>query len=642
MEQFEQYHRWLLDLSRGTKRRILIAGDVLGLMLVFFLAYAVRTGALWPTISPWWLLLLAPLLTMPALRLMGFYQGMVRYSGRDSVVLSLLAMTLGTALMAGVMAFMGWKGVPRSVLFIYWALGLLYLTGSRLALRGYLNWAIHGRRPLTAVAIYGAGYSGIELMTALKRGYKFDPVVFVDDRSSLHGSRIEGVPVLSPQALSSWVERGRVRTVLLAMPSATRAQRLRIISFLETLPVTVKSVPALGDIVAGVARIEQVQDVAIEDLLGRDPVPPRAELLTTCITGKNVLVTGAGGSIGSELCRQIMQCNPRRLVLVEHSEFGLYSMEQELRQMLGGRRIEIVPILGSVVNRGLLVDVCRQYRIHTLYHAAAYKHVPIVEHNPSAGVRNNILGTFTAAEAADVAGVERFILISTDKAVRPTNVMGATKRFSELILQAMAARGSETVFSMVRFGNVLGSSGSVVPLFRKQIDKGGPVTVTHADVTRYFMTIPEASQLVIQAGAMARGGEVFVLDMGEPVRIYDLACTMIRLMGRRVKDERCPEGDIEIKVTGLRPGEKLYEELLFNDDGVGTDHPMIMQAREEHFSWEQISAALDEFRVALDHNDTVAMRALLRRFVAGYVPGASGEPMPQHKEGSSLDGAVLH
>ncbi|WP_223423279.1 polysaccharide biosynthesis protein [Alcanivorax limicola] len=602
----------------------MIIADLFAFPLVFIVAYAVRVGDITPSIAQPWLILLAPLLTVPFLYAAGLYRAMVRYLGGEAVIAIFTGMTMAMVGFAASGTFVGLEGTPRSVFIIYWALGMLYLGASRFLVRRYLFWALHLRQRQERVAIFGAGDSGIQLAMALSSGQQYQTVAFVDDLRGYQGSIIQGMPILSRQGLQRYVEQGRIDTVLLAMPSASRSQRLRVITFLEKLPVKVKSVPALHDIVSGKARLEQIRDVAIEDLLGRDPVPPQGNLLDACIAGKNVLVTGAGGSIGSELCRQIAKLGACRLVLVEHNEFGLYSMERELAELVAEADIhlDIVPILGSVVSRGLLESVCRRYHVHTVYHAAAYKHVPLVEMNPFSGVRNNIIGTFAAAEAAEAAGVERFILVSTDKAVRPTNVMGATKRFAELVLQAMAARGSTTVFSMVRFGNVLGSSGSVVPLFREQINQGGPVTVTHPDVTRYFMTIPEASQLVIQAGSMAEGGEVFVLDMGEPVRIFDLATAMIHLMGYSVRDEKNPQGDIEVEYSGLRPGEKLYEELLFGDDGVGTRHPMIMQAREASLPWAEIEKALDACRDALETGDEKALVALLRRYVKGYAPAA--------------------
>ncbi|MCH8544681.1 MAG: polysaccharide biosynthesis protein [Alcanivorax sp.] len=624
MERFERYNHWLVGLPRTAKQWLMIVADLLAFPLIFIAAYAVRVGDITPTIAQPWLILMAPLLTVPFLYTAGLYRAMVRYLGGEAAIAIFTGMTMAMVVLAAGGSMVGMDGTPRSVFIIYWALGMLYLGASRFLVRRYLFWALHRRQRQERVAIFGAGDSGIQLAMALSSGQQYQTVAFVDDLRGYQGSIIQGMPILSRQGLQRYVEQGRIDTVLLAMPSASRSQRLRVITFLEKLPVKVKSVPALHDIVSGKARLEQIRDVAIEDLLGRDPVPPQGNLLDACIAGKNVLVTGAGGSIGSELCRQIASLGARRLVLVEHNEFGLYSMEKELLELTAEIDIEIVPVLGSVVSRGLLETVCRRYGVHTVYHAAAYKHVPIVEMNPFSGVRNNIIGTFAAAEAAEASGVERFILVSTDKAVRPTNVMGATKRFAELVLQGMAARGSNTVFSMVRFGNVLGSSGSVVPLFREQITQGGPVTVTHPDVTRYFMTIPEASQLVIQAGSMAEGGEVFVLDMGEPVRIFDLATAMVHLMGYSVRDEKNPQGDIEVEYSGLRPGEKLYEELLFGEDGVGTRHPMIMQAREEALPWQDIEDALDAYREALETGDEKALVVLLRRYVKGYAPAAHG------------------
>jgi FlaA1/EpsC-like NDP-sugar epimerase len=493
-------------------------------------------------------------------------------------------------------------------------------------MRRFLVHVLGGALNRQPVAVFGAGGAGAQLVAGLQSCVEMFPVMVVDDAFNKQGTLLAGVPVVDREALEKACRRGKVTSVLLAVPSLSRSQRMAIVRWLETLNVKVQTVPAFSDIASGKARIEEIKDVSIEDLLGRDSVPPKPELLHRCISGKHVLVTGAGGSIGSELCRQILKLKPSCLILFEQSELSLYAIEKEMAAYIDakGLQVELFPMLGSVVNRGHIERVCREYRVDTVYHAAAYKHVPIVEGNPSAGVRNNILGTLEAAQGAESAGVKHFILVSTDKAVRPTNVMGATKRFAEMVLQAMADRGSETVFSMVRFGNVLGSSGSVVPLFRDQIQRGGPITVTHPDVIRYFMTIPEASQLVIQAGAMAKGGEVFVLDMGEPVRIVDLARTMVHLMGLSVKDDETPSGDIELAFTGLRPGEKLYEELLIGECSVGTEHEMIMQATEERLSWDEIQFALESFRKALEKGDKVALKSLLRSYVAGYEPGTNG------------------
>ena len=482
--------------------------------------------------------------------------------------------------------------------------------------------------------IYGAGGAGIQAAASLINAGSYQPLAFVDDDSSRRGEVLQGLPVLDRAGLQRLLARRDVHAVLLAMPSAARSQRMEVVRFLESLQAHIKimTVPALPDIITGKARIEELREVSVEDLLGRDPVPPRQQLLQMAVKDKVVMVTGAGGSIGSELCRQIMQLRPRRLVLLEVSELGLYSIEQELRALCGNCGVEFVAALGSVTDRDLVASVLAHNKVQTVYHAAAYKHVPIVEHNVCAGVRNNVIGTQVVAEESEHAGVERFILISTDKAVRPTNVMGASKRLAELVLQAMAARGSRTIFTMVRFGNVLGSSGSVVPLFRQQIINGGPVTVTHPEVIRYFMTIPEASLLVIQAGSMAQGGEVFVLDMGEPVRIYDLACTMIRLMGMSLKDADNSHGDIEVRFTGLRPGEKLYEELLIGEDSSKTDHPAILRAHEEMLSWSTLSAVLVNLLDLLHQRDDQQIRSLLQSCISGYRP--ADHPLPAAPEES--------
>ena len=614
-------HQWLLGLPRGAKQGVMIGADLLVLPFILWISFVLRLEALPPVMAHPWLLLAAPLLTIPVLWMFGFYRAVIRHLSGDTAISIVLAMTLASALLAAAAFMLQAQGTPRSVFVIYWALGILYLGGSRFMARRYLRWLLSGDAP-NRVVIYGAGTSAIQLVTALRgtstHGYL--PLAFVDDNPSLQGSEIQGLPVLSRKGLARWVAAGRVSEVLLAIPSATRAQRLDVVAFVEQLNLPVKSIPSMQDLLSGKAKIAELRELVIEDLLGRDPVPPDEALLGISIAGNSVLVTGAGGSIGSELCRQIILLSPRRLVLLEHNECGLYEIEKELRGMEAAAGVEIVPVLGSVLTSELVYSVARDNQVETLYHAAAYKHVPMVEHNPAAGVRNNVLGTWAVADAARRAGVRRCILVSTDKAVRPTNVMGASKRFAELVLQAMATRPENTIFTMVRFGNVLGSSGSVVPLFRRQIAEGGPVTVTHPDMTRYFMTIPEASQLVIQAGAMARGGEVFVLDMGEPVRIRDLARTMIGLMGLTVRDENNPEGDIAIEYSGVRPGEKLYEELLIGDDPLPTRHRMIMQARETCLPWREVEEALTAFREAVENNQPEVIRRLLRSYVDGYQP----------------------
>ncbi|MCC4309444.1 polysaccharide biosynthesis protein [Alcanivorax marinus] len=621
----------LLRSSRWQKRAIMLVADALALPVLLWMAFALRFSSFLVPVEPLWLIAACALVPVGFLYACGFYRSIVRYQGTEAVWSVLFGMS-GAVVTLAAMVYMTNAWLPRSILVIFWVLAVLYLGISRTLARRFLLNAMADNPNREPVAVFGAGSAGAQLVRALQAGRELQPVMVVDDSRSKQGTLLSGVEVGDRDRLRQLVAAGRVRSVLLAMPSLPRHRRMALVTWLETLDVRVQTVPTFADIATGKARLDEIKDVAIEDLLGRDPVPPREDLLSYCIRDKSVLVTGAGGSIGSELCRQILLIGPRRLILFEQSEVALYDIERELRDKLklAGRHIELIPALGSVVNRGHVRRLCEAHGVDTLYHAAAYKHVPMIEDNPVAGLRNNVLGTLEAAEGAEAAGVKHFILISTDKAVRPTNVMGATKRFAELLLQGMAARGSGTVFSMVRFGNVLGSSGSVVPLFRDQITRGGPVTVTHPDVIRYFMTIPEAAQLVIQAGAMARGGEVFVLDMGEPVRILDLAHAMVHLMGFTVRDETHPDGDIEIVFSGLRPGEKLYEELLIGERASGTRHAMIMQASEEMLGMEQLQAALEAFRTALESGDGEAIKALLREHVCGYrcAPPVAAGPRP--------------
>jgi FlaA1/EpsC-like NDP-sugar epimerase len=499
-----------------------------------------------------------------------------------------------------------------NMVVVYALIALVTSGGVRLGARLLLqpNNNIHKTR----VLIYGAGSSGRQLAQALLNGEQYHPVMFVDDDTTLQRSTILGIPVSSPDKIAGIVKQRNIGRILLAMPSASRSRRREVLDKLEELPIPVLSIPGMSDLVNGSMRIDELQDVKIEDLLGRDPVAPKKKLLHANIEGKVVMVTGAGGSIGAELCRQIIQCEPTTLVLFELSEYSLYAIERELQQIIcnEGLDVNLVPVMGTVQRQSRLETVMRTFGVHTVYHAAAYKHVPLVEYNVVEGVRNNVFGTWYAAEAAIKAGVETFVLISTDKAVRPTNVMGASKRLAELVLQGLAQHQSRTRFCMVRFGNVLGSSGSVVPLFREQIRKGGPITVTHKDIIRYFMTIPEASQLVIQAGAMGKGGDVFVLDMGEPVRIADLARRMVHLMGLEVRDEEHPHGDIEIKYSGLRPGEKLYEELLVGNNVRKTEHSRIMAADEVCLSWPEMLHLLNRLDAACNRFAVEEIIALIR------------------------------
>jgi FlaA1/EpsC-like NDP-sugar epimerase len=548
------------------------------------------------------------------------YRAIIRYIGPQAMMVVFVGVLLSATILACYDRLHGSADIPLSALAIYMSLALIYLAASRFTVRYMFYYGINGRAQATRVAIYGAGAAGAELCSVLSAGTAFQPVAFIDDKRGLRGSRIRGIKVYGPSELPTLISELQIGRVLLATPAASHRRRREILEKLEPLGIRVQSLPNLSEIISGHARIDELRDVDVGDLLGRDPVPPDSTLFDRSIRGRCVMVTGAGGSIGSELCRQILLSSPRRLVLFEMSEIALYQIEREMLETSRTSAIttEIIPLLGNAHHRHRMREVLTTFAVQTIYHAAAYKHVPIVEHNIIEGIHNNVISTWYAAEAALEAGVATFVLVSTDKAVNPTNVMGATKRFAELVLQALQQRSKHTRFCMVRFGNVLASSGSVVPLFQEQIRNGGPVTVTHQDVMRYFMTIPEAAQLVIQAGAMATGGDVFVLNMGQPVRIADLAKRMIALMGFTVRDERNPEGDIEIRYTGLRAAEKLFEELLIGANVTGTEHPKIMRAMEHCMSWDKIRRLLDELLVALANFDCSRSMALLSEAVAEY------------------------
>jgi len=555
----------------------------------------------------------------------GLYRALVLYMGLQSGFLILQGVTAASCLLAASYFFAEKpESSDLSILPIFWMIALLLIGGTRFFAKVLLQSLIQNFRPKEPVIIYGAGSSGMQLLVALQNGDQYLPVAFVDDSHDMIGNTVHGIRVYSPNFLYELIESLSVRQIFLAIPSATHDERKEILNRLEHHPVHVKTVPDLFDMVSGKMGVDDIRDIDIEDLLGRDIVPPNPGLLGACITGQSVMVTGAAGSIGSELCRQIIAINPSRLVLLDTFEFGLYKLEAELIEKLqsieGGDNIEIVSLLGSVGNRLQMENSIRSFKVDTVYHVAAYKQVPMVEKNVVEGVQNNIFGTLVSAQAAEKSKVKNFVLISTDKAVRPTNFMGATKRFAEQVLQALAARESATKFSMVRFGNVLGSSGSVVPLFRRQINMGGPVTVTHPEVTRYFMTVQEAAQLVIQAGSMATGGDVFVLDMHEPIKIIDLAKKMVHLMGFEVKDENSYRGDIAIEYTGLRPGEKLYEELLIGEWVTGTGHPKIMRAKEETLSWGELEILLSKLELACKQIDLKEIRKLLMEAVVGFEP----------------------
>jgi len=611
----------LLQLPRAFKRLVSLIADSGALLLALIVAYvlSLQFSVSGKTLE-WVGIYLA--LTVGSLAVfvkLGLYRAVVRYVSFRALVAVYVGIFVST-LWLYALTYLFDVRLPLSALANYALVAVILIGGSRLVMRELFQRMIS--RQKERVIIYGAGSAGRQLAQALQNGEQFHPVVFVDDDDTLQRTTILGLSVVDPDKVVEVVASQNIERILLALPSASRAVRKQILETLEPLNVKVQTVPGMADMVNGDAGIDQLQDVRIEDLLGRDPVDPDPGLMQKHIRDKVVLVTGAGGSIGSELCRQILQQQPKALVLYELSEFGLYSIENELKQLC--KRIKcnasIYPIIGTVQRRNRIETVLKRFNVQTVYHAAAYKHVPLVEYNMVEGVRNNVFGTWHTAEAAIAAKVEQFVLISTDKAVRPTNVMGTTKRLSELVLQSLAERSDTTRFAMVRFGNVLGSSGSVVPLFKKQIAAGGPVTVTHPDITRYFMTIPEAAQLVIQAGTMGDSGTVFVLDMGEPVKIVDLAKKMIRLSGLEVKSEQNPHGDIEITYSGLRPGEKLYEELLIGDNVIECNHPRICQAREHFLPWHEMQTLLEQLDEACNQFKIDRLRELLLSAPADYQP----------------------
>lgn len=611
----------VLSLPRPYKRAISLSIDSVFLFSAFWLALFMRLDSLSPLFqqSYWFVFACTLPLSLLAFVKLGLYRAVLRYMNMQAVWAIALGSVFSAASVIG-FSFILHAGIPRTVPFIFMALCLILIGGSRISVRAVIS---HQRwHKKTSVLIYGAGSSGRQLSTALSQGPEYHAVAFVDDDKGVQGHVIQGIRVYSPEEISELVTSKRIEKILLAMPSASRERRKEVLSKIDFLGVQVLTIPGMADVVEGRAKLEEFKDVGVEDLLGRDPVEPKPELMNADVAGKIVMVTGAGGSIGSELCRQIIRLKPAKLVLFELSEFGLYTIDKELNEykLTHNLIVEVLPLLGSVQRVNRIETVMKSFAIQTVYHAAAYKHVPLVEHNVVEGVRNNVFGTYYTARAAINANVETFVLISTDKAVRPTNIMGTTKRMAELVLQALATTQNSTRFCMVRFGNVLGSSGSVVPLFRKQIKEGGPVTLTHPDITRYFMTIPEASQLVIQAGAMGKGGDVFVLDMGDSVKIYDLARKIIHLSGFTVKDSKSPGGDVEIKCTGLRPGEKLYEELLIGDNVSGTTHERIMTAQETMLDWVQLETLLAKLDDACHVFDHELIRELLMTAPTGFNP----------------------
>jgi FlaA1/EpsC-like NDP-sugar epimerase len=708
----------LIKWPRLLKRAVLLFADVVLLIAALWASFSLRLGvwysplavsggakssqyfsSMFPSLPSMpdvaWLFLAAPVLGIPVFIRFGLYRAIVRFLGYRAIWSVIQAVSLYALLWASLALISGVQGIPRSVVLINALVALVFVGGARMAMRYVLLLGESAQKkaegkPKTRVMIFGAGNAGRQLARSMLESRRFHLCGFADDERQLQGRDLMGVPVLVPENLVDFVERCKVQELLLAIPSATRETRRAILERLQVLPVRVRTLPDLADVIGGRVSVGDLQELDIDDLLGRLPAQPDVELLQSQITRKVVMVTGAGGSIGSEMCRQVLRYRPKVLLLVELNEFALYAIHREMLEF--ARRLEeeaaqgsegvgirlvprILPILGTVQSPKRMSELMNTWQPDVVYHAAAYKHVPMVEHNPAEGLKNNVFGTLIAARAAIEAKVPNFVLISTDKAVRPTNIMGASKRLAEMTLQALAAETApeweclnepkiqlenQTHFSMVRFGNVLGSSGSVVPLFREQIAAGGPITLTDAEVTRYFMSIPEAAQLVMQAGALsgsprdsvarddgkggvtarraqpdaavhreadlttAAGGptpaEVFVLDMGGPVKILDLAKRMVELSGLRVKDEACPQGDIEIEITGLRPGEKRYEELLIGDNPLSTAHPRILKAREEFLPWTELQPQLRALRIATDNNDIEAIRGLLEKLVVGYQP----------------------
>ena len=608
----------VLALPRAAKRVLVLSVDLALCILTVWLAYYLRLGEFisFTGQGPWtegavWAGSATVAMALPIFIVSGLYRAIFRYSGWPALLSVARAVAIYGLLYACIFTIVGVAGVPRTIGIIQPILLLLFVGTSRALARVWLSdeyTSILKRSALPKALIYGAGNTGRQLAAAMANSHEIQVAGFVDDDDRLHGHVLNGQPIYNPADIEALAATLNVSDVLLAMPNLTRLRRNDILSRVRSARVAVRTLPSMNDLAQGKVSISDLRELDIDDLLGREPVTPNHILLTKNILGKVVLVTGAGGSIGSELCRQILVVRPSKLLLIEQSEFALYLIQQELEEKIASNEVELVPLLASVQDPDRMREIMSTWRPDTVYHAAAYKHVPLVEHNPAAGIQNNVLGTLHTAQAAAENGVSDFVLISTDKAVRPTNVMGASKRLAEMTLQALAPIKTETKFSMVRFGNVLGSSGSVVPKFRQQIRDGGPITLTHTDVTRYFMTIPEAAQLVIQAAAMAKGGDVFVLDMGQPVKIIDLAKRMVELSGLTLKDEQNPDGDIAIEVTGLRPGEKLFEELLIGDNPKPTIHPCIMKANEEFMPWFELEEKLNALEVALSVNEVGVIR----------------------------------
>ena len=622
----------ILNLSREKKQAVMFLLDINIIIFCLFAAFYLRLGSWsYPFQNNQLLLILifmSPVLAILVFIRFGLYRDVIRYVGFEAVWRIAKAVSL-YAILWGIFGLLAdIQGIPRSIILINWLLALILIASSRL----FSRWLILEAQAtnITNILIYGAGSSGRQLSIGLRESKKYKPVAFIDDSKELFRHSINGLIVYSQNDLKSLINKKNIKEVLLAIPSLKKSRKKEIISLLQPYPVKVRSVPSMLDLISGKVKVNDLLEINVNDLLNRDIVKAQNSIIKKNISKKVVLVTGAGGSIGGELCRQILLYKPKTIVLYDISESALYRIDQELID-LGVSNVEILPVIGSVLDKLRLIDICQKYSVQTIYHAAAYKHVPLVEFNQSQGVLNNAIGTLVVAEAAIISNVKTFVLVSTDKAVRPTNVMGASKRIAELILQALAKQSNHTCFTMVRFGNVIDSSGSVIPLFKKQIKAGGPITVTDYNVVRYFMTIPEAVELIIQAGSMAKGGEVFLLDMGKPIRIDDLAKKMIKLSGLQVLDKNNPEGDIEIKYVGLRPGEKLYEELLINGSFSMTKNKLIMQAEEEMINWDKLEPMLIEIKEAAINSDNENIYKLLELIVPQFNPRTINTIMKKKK-----------
>jgi FlaA1/EpsC-like NDP-sugar epimerase len=594
--------------------------DAILIPLALITAILIRLGGEWdPKINPQiWILFLMPLWSIPILIITGFYNAVLEYLDETFLIIAIIGVSLTITFLFILIYYFGYFAIPKTSIIIFWVFALVYLLGSRLILRGIFR-SISSNSKINNIAIYGAGSAGIQLFSSLNTTKNYNISCFIDDNKKLWGKTIKGKKIIPFDKLDKYIKLNKIDEVLLAIPSASSSQRKAIIKNLESLSIHVKTIPSIIELINGNIAINKIKEVNIDDLIIRDINHEKfLPLIKQHVFNKNILITGAGGSIGSELSRQIINLNPNYLVIIDISEYALYSIEKELLKI--NNYIKITMILGDITNQSLIDNVIKNYNINIIYHAAAYKHVPIVESNPVVGAYNNIIGTQVVANLALKNNIDLMVLISSDKAVRPTNIMGATKRVAEMLLQSLQLQSKHTIFTMVRFGNVLGSSGSVVPLFREQINIGGPITVTHPEVTRYFMTIPEAVELVINAGAMAKGGDVFLLDMGQPVKIVDLAKQMIHLSGLSIKDKLNSDGDIEIKYTGLRPGEKLFEELLIDANAIKTIHPQILKASEKFLDNETLNNYIIELNAIINNYDNQKIKIILQKLVNNYTP----------------------